>query len=124
MIVLALIGILAAIALPIYTEHVRKGRRSDAVTALSAIQQAQERWRANSPSYADQLATLGFNSSYSPKGYYALSLSDVGPSGYVVTASVVSSAVQAADSKCASMWVKLERGNISYLSSSPGCWPE
>lgn len=43
MIAVAVIGILAAIALPVYTESVRKGRRSDAQAALTGLAAAMER---------------------------------------------------------------------------------
>lgn len=124
LVVIAILGILAAIALPVYTEHVRKGRRSDAVTALSAVQQAQERWRANSASYADKLETLGFSSSSSPKGYYTVSLSGVTAGGYTVTASALSDKAQSGDSKCEKMWVTLSGGNLSYGSTQAGCWAQ
>lgn len=124
MIVLTVAGVLAAVALPVYLDQVRKGRRSDAVAALSSIQQAQERWRANSPSYADRLDTLGFVGTNSPKGYYELSLSDVSAAGYTVTASVVSGRAQAGDTQCARMWVTLRGGDLRYQSSNPGCWSE
>ena len=124
LVVIAILAILAAIALPVYTEHVRKGRRSDAMAALSSVQQAQERWRANSASYADKLDTLGFSSASSPKGYYEISLSGVSAGGYTVMASTVSDKAQAADSKCAKMWVTLAGGNLVYGSTQPGCWAE
>lgn len=53
MIVVAIVAILAAIALPIYNEQVRKGRRSDAMSAAGQIQMDMERWRADNPTYAD-----------------------------------------------------------------------
>ncbi len=124
LIVVAIAAILAAVALPVYVEQVRKGRRSDAVAALSAIQQAQERFRANNPSYADQLITLGFASAYSPKEYYALELADVSNTGYTVSASAVTGRAQAGDSKCARMAVRLQAGRVIYESTQPGCWSE
>ena len=124
LIVVAIAAILAAVALPVYVEQVRKGRRSDAVAALSAIQQAQERFRANNASYADQLVTLGFASAYSPKEYYALELADVSNTGYTVNASAVAGRAQAGDSKCARMSVTLRAGRIIYGSTQPGCWTE
>lgn len=124
MVVLAVAGILAAVALPSYLEQVRKGRRSDAVSALSSVQQAQERWRANRSTYADELSALGFATNYSPKGYYELSLSNVGPGGYTVTARAVSGRAQDGDSRCARMWVTLSRGDLSYQSTSPECWAQ
>ncbi len=124
LIVVAIAAILAAVALPVYVEQVRKGRRSDAVAALSAIQQAQERFRANNASYADQLVTLGFASAYSPKEYYVLELVDVSNTGYTVSASAVTGRAQAGDNKCARMAVRLQAGRIIYESTQPGCWSE
>ena len=43
MIVVAIVGILAAVAYPAYTDSVRKGRRADARAALTNLLQQQER---------------------------------------------------------------------------------
>ena len=53
MIVLAIVAVLAAIAIPSYTEQVRKGRRADAARAVGQLQLSLERWRAENPSYAN-----------------------------------------------------------------------
>ena len=42
MIALAIIAILASVAMPSFFDSIRKSRRSEAVAALSAVQQAQE----------------------------------------------------------------------------------
>ncbi len=52
MIVIAIIGILAAIAIPSYSSYVEKGRRMDAKTGLMDIQLQQVQWRNNHTSYA------------------------------------------------------------------------
>lgn len=59
MITVAIIGILAAIAYPAYTDSVRKGRRAEAITDLYGIQLAQEKWRANNTSYTSTLGSGG-----------------------------------------------------------------
>ncbi|MDA1106963.1 MAG: type IV pilin protein [Proteobacteria bacterium] len=59
MIVVAIVGILAAIAYPSYTDSVRKGRRAEAITALYQLQIAEEKWRANNVSYTSTLGTDG-----------------------------------------------------------------
>jgi type IV pilus assembly protein PilE len=58
LVVVVVAAILAAVAIPAYTQHVQRGRRSDAQRTISAITQAQERYRSNSSSYADDLAKL------------------------------------------------------------------
>ena len=52
MIVVAVIAILAAIALPSFNEQVRKSRRAEATSALGQTQLGLERWRADNSSYA------------------------------------------------------------------------
>ncbi len=52
MIVVGVIAILAAIAVPNYLEQSRKGRRAEAVRSVGEYQLALERWRAENPSYA------------------------------------------------------------------------
>jgi len=52
MIVIAIIGILAAIALPAYQDYVKRAKRADAKAALLEVQLAQEKYRANNALYA------------------------------------------------------------------------
>lgn len=124
MIAIVVIGLLAAVAFPSFMDSIRKGRRSEAFTALAAIQQAQERWRANNSSYASNLsasAPTGLNiPSTTPSGYYSLSLVDVGPTGYQAVATAVAGTSQASDSTCAVLGVKMNSGNLQYASSSGG----
>jgi type IV pilus assembly protein PilE len=53
MIVVAIIGILAAIAYPAYTDSVLKGRRAQARTALLELMQQQERYMTQRNTYLD-----------------------------------------------------------------------
>lgn len=50
--VIAIIGILAAVAVPIYTNYMMRARRADAKTVLEQARAAQEMWRAERGSYA------------------------------------------------------------------------
>jgi type IV pilus assembly protein PilE len=57
MIVVAIIGILAAIVYPSYTEYVKRGRRSQAQTALLEASQYMQRYYAANGSYANNLSS-------------------------------------------------------------------
>lgn len=60
MVVVAIIGILAAVAYPAYTDSVLKGRRAQARTALAELMQQQERYMTQRNCY------LGFSTT--PQG--------------------------------------------------------
>jgi type IV pilus assembly protein PilE len=86
MITVAIIGILAAIAVPAYSKYVIQGKRSDAKAALLSAQLAQEKYRANNTTYATTLAAAGIAAT-SPGGYYTIDLSGTPTaSAYKITA--------------------------------------
>lgn len=122
MIAAAVIAILAAVAFPSFMDSIRKGRRSEAFSALSNIQQAQERWRANNAAYASNLsasAPTGLNiPSTTSGGYYTLSLGTVDATGYEALATAVSGTSQVKDGNCAKLGVKLLNGNLTYGGAS------
>jgi type IV pilus assembly protein PilE len=144
MIAVAVVGVLAALALPSFVDSIRKGRRSEAVAALAQVQQAQERWRANKASYADNahLSTawpegLGIGATTSG-GLYSLRI-DANPddttgaytTGYTASATAVSGTSQAHDTNCSTMRVRLKGGNLQYgggtgssdpLTDPNRCW--
>ena len=127
MIAVVVVAVLAAIALPSFMDSIRKSRRSDAFTALAAVQHAQERWRGNNANYANntQLTLpwaaavtgdptgLGLSASASA-GYYAIAIANDSATGYTVTATAVSGKSQVADGDCARLRVRATGGNIVY----------
>lgn len=122
MIAVVVVGILAAVAFPSFMDAIRKGRRSDALGALSAVQQAQERWRTNNSAYASNLSAsaptgLGLPST-TPGGYYSLTLANVSPTGYQAVATAVSGKSQANDGDCAKLGVEMNGGTVRYGSST------
>lgn len=143
MVALAVAGILAAIAYPAYTKQMQRGRRADAVSVLTAVMQAQERYRGNNNSYASQLGDLGtdFETSLAKIApYYQVSLAGVGANpgfatGYTATATVVSTSPQAADLACKTLSVKMQGAMPTYSSqgdpnntgtnvdTTSQCWP-
>ena len=132
LIVLVIAGVLASIAWPAYQSQVFRGRRSDAMSALAAISQAQERWRSDNPAYASTMAELGPRMAVSEGGHYDLSIiqDTVTASAYTLQATVKSSSPQANDSTCQALQMGLDAGRFSYTSSNSGganglpdpCW--
>ncbi|GAB3747319.1 type IV pilin protein [Lysobacter olei] len=92
MVVVAIVGILAAIAVPAYTEQVRKSRRAEAVRFVGDMQLALERWRAENPSYANCSGTgcgsgtypVAPTSTVSP--FYTIAIATATTSAYSITA--------------------------------------
>ena len=120
MVVMAIAAILAAIALPAYQQSVRKGRRSDAIEATAAVQQAQERWRANNVSYSSQLSSELNLATTSTSGYYSLGIANATGTGYTLTATAVAGKSQASDSGCSTMTVTVTNG--SAVLTPADCW--
>jgi type IV pilus assembly protein PilE len=64
MIVVAVIAILAAIALPSYTNQIRKSKRTDAKTSLLDLASRQERYFTTNNAYTSTSTNLGYSGSY------------------------------------------------------------
>lgn len=125
LIAVAILGIISAIALPTFFDAMRKSRRTDAFTALSAVQQAQERWRANSPTYTDRLTALPSASepglglqATTANGYYTVAIDTPTATSYNVVATAVSTRSQAQDGSCVRLRVRVDVGNITYGSAA------
>lgn len=127
MIAVVIVAILAAIALPSFMDSIRKSRRSEAFAALSALQQAQERWRGNNANYG-AMANLTTIAAATPNGYYAITIDANNAAGYIATAT--GQGGQAQDGVCKVLAVRVAGGNIGYGSGAaaadwtdPGrCW--
>jgi len=121
MIVVAIVGILLAVAYPSFMDQVRKSRRADAIGALTAVQQAQERLRSGQPAYTTLLTAArtanppGLSlAATSSSGYYGISINSADATSYVATASAATGTSQVADGACAVLAVRMQAGNVTY----------
>jgi type IV pilus assembly protein PilE len=139
MIAVAIVAAVAVVAYPSYQSSVRKSRRAEAIAALTTVQLAQERWRANHPGYTSSLTGawssegLGLQATTSA-GYYGLSVSldGSGETGYDVVATATAGTSQSNDGSCARLLVRTRGGNVTYgsatatgnfdLSANNSCW--
>lgn len=118
MIAVGIVSLVASFAVPSFYGQLKKSRRADAVVAISQIQQAQERWRANNPAYGT-LINLELSAN-TTAGYYTLSVQSPTATGYAITANAASGTSQASDTGCSTLTVTVSNGNAS--NSPTGCW--
>lgn len=99
MIVVAVVGILSAIAYPSYTEYVRRGHRADARAGLLQAQQWLERAATATGQYptADLPSALTWASDASKR--YTIAITSSTSTSYTLTATPKSPGPQASD-KC------------------------
>ncbi|MET0007639.1 MAG: type IV pilin protein [Candidatus Thiodiazotropha sp. 6PLUC9] len=79
-VVVAIVGILSAIAYPSYVDSVRKGHRNDGMNALLDAAQKLEVFRSRSAAYTSNLADINVNAT-SAEGYYENLTIAAGPCG-------------------------------------------
>lgn len=115
MVVVAIVGIIAAVGYPSYTGYVEKARRADGHLALMNASQAMERCRATSFSYAG--CTLPAHLQDSEEGNYAMTTVATA-STYQVTATAKNA--QAADTHCPTLTLN-EQGVQGHTGTGP-CW--
>ncbi|WP_456405355.1 type IV pilin protein [Thiolapillus sp.] len=86
MIVVAVVGILAAIAYPSYVDSVRKARRSDGTAALMNAAQKMEAYYARNAAYTG--ATLANTNipATSEESYYNITINSANASSYTLRA--------------------------------------
>jgi type IV pilus assembly protein PilE len=121
-VVVAIVGVLAGIALPSFLEQMRKSRRSEATTEIFRVAQAQERWRASNPSYTQNLGPTGLAvtgganaTSYTvPSGYYTLSVTAANATSYTIQAAAAGG--MSSDDRCDFIRMALTGGTVTYSS--------
>lgn len=119
MIVVAVIAVLAMIALPMFTEQLRKGKRAEAMRALAQIQLRQEAYRSNATSYGNLtgadvangniLGSVAAVTAYNAGlAYYTVTVSGNTATAYVITAT--RKGAMANDPKCGDFTITYSAG--------------
>ena len=87
LVTISIVAILAAVAIPVYTNYMQRARRADAKTALEQLRAAQEMFRAERGSYSINLTQL-VNSWGVPNisGDYAILLNSSSANGFTAEA--------------------------------------
>jgi type IV pilus assembly protein PilE len=114
MIVLAIVGIIAAVAIPSFSEQAAKSRRAEAISAMGTTQLAMERWRSVNPSYANPSALAGYPA-MPALDHYTITLSGPTATAYTLTATPKNK--QLGD-RCANLVFTYSAGTTTRTSSS------
>lgn len=126
LIVVVVMAVLIAVAVPGYQAYLERGRRGEAVTTLLSLAQAQERFMLVHGTYAASLEGsmaagdgLGWNDADSH--YYQVVLNRISEVAYTLTAQPQGG--QAADTLCSSFTLThTGQKGVTGTGSVAGCW--
>lgn len=135
LIVIVIIGIIAAFAYPSYRNHIVRTHRSDAIKALTTLSINQERFLALNNSYSNSASELGMTTS--PDGYYELKVfygrwsgSDCSTASddtsntrrYTLMAIPVAGKSQAEDTDCGCLYIDDIGSQQAAGNNTARCW--
>lgn len=124
LIVVAVVAVLTAIALPMYRDYVVKSHRSDAIIALTELANLEEKYYSNQLAYTTAFDALSYTSS-SPDDFYSLSIATGTTVAYTLTAQAKGQQ-KADDTTCRKMTLNSfgQRGavNSQGADTSTECW--
>ena len=128
MIVVVIIAILSAIALPSYQQYIQKTRRADAKETLLRMATLQERHFFQESEYYSVAALTDFGGQTSPEGWYTIALDcsvDMCAASYTLTATPVNPGPQANDTQCSSFTINQtlqQTAQTAAGADAANCW--
>jgi len=121
LIVMAIIGILAAIAYPSYQDHLRKGRRGAAQTFMLDVANREQQYLLDARTYAvgpAAVATLNLAVPLDVVGFYTITIDPAAPTSpptYTINATPVAGGVQEPDGP-----LTLDHQGVKTRNGQPG----
>jgi len=122
MVVVAVIAILAAVAIPSYYRYMLRANRAAAETVMLDMSSAQERYMIDSRQYTTSNTQLGYGAlpdTVAPNYTIAVATSAGPPPSYTITATPIGS--QTRDSGCGTLKLGSD-GSKTASGSSTSCW--
>ncbi len=132
-VVMIIVGILAAVAIPSYRQYVLRSQRSDAKDALLALATQQEKYYLQCNTYAAGIAAANDcaagnlqGDATSKNGWYTLAIDAANVTSYTVSATATAGENQIQDTACRTFRVT-DRGIRTAADSGGGvstatCW--
>ena len=124
MIVIAIVGILASIAMPSFNNSVMKARRADARNSMFDWQLRQAEYFADNLTYAS-VSTIngsGGDTVDSGEGYYGITVTILETTTFQMTATPKIGTTQASDSECASFCINQDGPLYIGSCAAQACW--
>ncbi|HEZ5379718.1 TPA: pilin [Neisseria meningitidis] len=117
MIVIAIVGILAAVALPAYQDYTARAQVSEAILLAEGQKSAVTEYYLNHGKWPKNNTSAGVASSSKIKGKY---VKEVTVANGVVTATMLSSGVnKEIQGKKLSLWAKRQDGSVKWFCGQP-----
>ena len=123
MVTVAIIGIIAAIALPAYTQYIVRGNRTAAESYLLELSSLQERFLVDRRAYAADLVSLNAPSipdSVSPHYQIAMVVTAT-PPAYTITATPINTQASRY-TDCATLGLNQAGDKTASGTAPSGCW--
>lgn len=117
MIVVAIIGILAAIAFPSYQNQMTESRREDAHVALLRMASEQEKFYLQNNEYADTGDEASVGGTATEHGWYTIAITNGDASSFSLTATATETGAQAGDAGCTALTI-----NQAGQKLPASCW--
>jgi type IV pilus assembly protein PilE len=122
MVVIAIVGIISAIAFPSYDSYMKKSRRADAKVALSTMADRQERFYLQNNTYSADVDDVG--GAATKEGFYTLSITAAGVNGFQLAAEAIGQ--QLNDTDCPNLYLSSTGARESGAAPGGGdannCW--
>jgi type IV pilus assembly protein PilE len=122
MVVVSIVGILGAIAYPLFVEQAAKARRAQARALIYEVLEHEERFYTENNRYTTDLTALGFAALlHTDQNTHSIALA-VGPTGNLATSVQITGTAVVPDSKCATLTLTSAHAQSGTGSDPTLCW--
>ena len=129
LVVVTIIAILSAIAIPVYNNYLLRAHRSDATTSITTIALNEEEYRLNNNAYTATLNDVWQHGATTEQGFYTLALVLLDANGNPTTDSnnatgfritATAAGAQANDTECNPITLSVNSGAVTKIPEQ--CW--